>query len=111
MQLTCFDAGQLRTMIAIDDPVETPDGQGGWVRDWTERALVWAHEEAAASRAADFAGRAQSVASRRFWIRFRTDMRPGQRIRRGDRIFLIDTADDADGSRRYLILKATEMLP
>lgn len=42
MQLKFFDAGQLRTAMVLEEPVETPDGQGGFSVTWTERASVWA---------------------------------------------------------------------
>ncbi len=109
MQLKFFDAGQLRTHMVLEDPVETPDGQGGFAVSWTERATVWAALEPVGSRAALFADRAAVLSTHRIWLRHREDVKPGQRLRRDTRFFRIDQAEDTDGTRRYLIVKATEM--
>lgn len=37
-----IDPGQLRTRLVIQQPVATPDDQGGVVRTWTTFATVWA---------------------------------------------------------------------
>lgn len=109
MQLKFFDAGQLRTQMVLEDPVETPDGQGGFSVTWTERAIVWAALEPAGGRAELFADRAAVLSTHRIWLRHREDVRPGQRLRRDTRTYRIDQAEDADGTRRYLTVRATEM--
>jgi SPP1 family predicted phage head-tail adaptor len=109
MQLRFFDAGQLRTQLVLEDPVEAPDGQGGFAISWTERAAVWAMVEPSGGRAALYAGRAAVLSTHRIWLRHRDDVKPGQRLRRGVRLYRIDQAEDADGTRRYLIVRATEM--
>jgi SPP1 family predicted phage head-tail adaptor len=37
-----IDPGQLKTRLAVQQPVETPDDQGGVVRVWTTFSTVWA---------------------------------------------------------------------
>lgn len=108
MQLRFFDAGQLRTRMVLEDPVETPDGQGGFALTWTERATVWAALEPAGGRAELYADRAATLSTHRIWLRYRDDVRPGQRLRRDARPYRIDQAEDADGTHRYLIVRATE---
>lgn len=109
MQLKFFDAGQLRTAMVLEEPVETPDGQGGFSVTWTERASVWALLEPVGGRVELFADRAAVLSTHRIWLRHREDVKPGQRLRRDTRSFRIDQAEDADGTRRYLIVKATEI--
>ncbi len=109
MQLKFFDAGQLRTQMVLEDPVETPDGLGGFTVTWSERATVWAMVEPAGARAMQFADRSAVLSTHRIWLRHRDDVRPGQKLRRGVRSYRIDQAEDADGSRRYLIIRATEV--
>ena len=109
MQLRFIDAGQLRTQMVLEDPVETADGQGGFAVTWSERATLWAMVEPSGSRAALFADRAAVLSTHRIWLRHRDDVRPGQRLRRGTRSYRIDQSEDADGTRRYLIVKATEI--
>lgn len=108
MQLKFFDAGQLRTQMALEDPVETPDGQGGFALTWAERAIVWAALEPAGGRAEVYADRTDTLSTHRIWLRHRDDVKPGQRLRRDARAYRIDQAEDADGTRRYLIVRATE---
>ncbi len=108
MQLKFFDAGQLRTQMVLEDPVETPDGQGGFAVTWTEQAVVWAALEPAGGRAELYADRTAVLSTHRIWLRHREDVRPGQRLRRDTRTYRVDQAEDADGTRRYLIVKATE---
>ena len=36
------DPGQLKTRLVVQQPIETPDDQGGVVRSWTTFATVWA---------------------------------------------------------------------
>ena len=109
MQLKFMDAGQLRTQLVLEAPVETPDAQGGFALTWSERATVWAMIEPSGSRAALFADRAAVLSTHRIWLRHRDDVKPGQRLRRAARSYRIDQAEDADGSRRYLTIKATEI--
>ncbi|HEY8334022.1 MAG TPA: head-tail adaptor protein [Tardiphaga sp.] len=36
-----IDAGRLKTRLTLQAPVETPDGQGGVVRDYVTQGVVW----------------------------------------------------------------------
>ena len=45
-----IDPGQLKTRLVIQQPVETPDDQGGVVRTWSTFATVWAQVTPLASR-------------------------------------------------------------
>lgn len=108
MQLKFFDAGELRTQMILEEQVETPDGQGGFTVVWTEIATLWAAIDAAGGRAESFAGRSAIVSTHTIWLRHRDDVCPGQRLRRGAHIYRVDQAEDADGSRRYLFVRATE---
>lgn len=45
-----IDPGQLKTRLVVQQPVETPDDQGGVVRAWTTFATVWAQVTPLAAR-------------------------------------------------------------
>ena len=109
MQLKFLDPGQLRTLLALEQPVETADGQGGFAVTWTQIATLWAMVEPLAGRNADFAGREETLSTHRIWARYRTDILRGLRLTNNGRAYRIDTVEDADGSRRYLVIKATEV--
>ena len=44
------DPGQLKTRLVVQQPIETPDDQGGVVRSWTTFATVWAQVTPLAAR-------------------------------------------------------------
>ena len=85
--------------------------------DWTAAALAVIAEgglaavavEPLAGRNADFAGREETLSTHRIWARYRTDILRGLRLTNNGRAYRIDTVEDADGSRRYLVIKATEI--
>ncbi|MGB8817629.1 MAG: phage head closure protein [Rhizobiaceae bacterium] len=109
MQLKFLDPGQLRTQLTLEQPVETQDGQGGLTLTWNTLATVWALVEPMAGRGAVFAERADVLSTHRIWLRHRGDVNRGMRLGNNGRIYRIDTVEDADGSRRYLVIKATEV--
>lgn len=82
-------AGRLRTRLALQAPVETPDGQGGVVRSFTTVATVWAEVTPLAAResvTADDAGADQRV---RILLRDEHDVTPAHRFSDGARIYRI----------------------
>lgn len=109
MQLKFLDPGQLRTQLTLEQSLETPDGQGGFTLTWTTLATLWALVEPLGGRSAIFAERAEVLSTHRIWLRFRNDVNRGMRLGTNGRIYRIDTVEDADGSRRYLVIKATEV--
>ena len=44
------DPGQLKARLVVQQPIETPDDQGGVVRNWTTFATVWAQVTPLAAR-------------------------------------------------------------
>jgi SPP1 family predicted phage head-tail adaptor len=109
MQLKFFDPGQFRTALTVEQANETPDSQGGYIVTWDIVVTIWAMVEPMAGRGIVFAERADTLSSHRIWIRWRNDVTRGMRLTGNGRIYRIDTVEDADGSRRYLVIKATEI--
>lgn len=100
-----IDPGQLRTRLVLQQPVETPDDQGGVVRDWSAFATVWAQVTPLAARRgieADSDG-----ASRRYRIVLRNNfsITLQHRFVEGARIYRIVTIRDSE-DRRTLEIEA-----
>jgi SPP1 family predicted phage head-tail adaptor len=108
MRLQFMDPGNLRTQLSLQDPTETPDGSGGFVTTWTERALVWAALEPASQRLESWGQRQVSEAAHRITMRFRNDVRSGQRLVSTTKTYRIELATDLDGTGRYLVCQARE---
>ncbi|MBN8970112.1 MAG: phage head closure protein [Rhizobiales bacterium] len=100
-----IDPGQLRTRLVLQQPVETPDDQGGVVRDWSAFATVWAQVTPLAARRgieADSDG-----ASRRYRIVLRNNfsITLQHRFVEGTRIYRIVAIRDSE-DRRTLEIEA-----
>ena len=108
MRLTFFDPGQLRTPLHLEEATESPDGMGGFTVMWAEIAFVWAHVAVASNRIEDFAARKLEEATHAITIRFRDNVKDGQRFNANGRLFRILSAEDVDGTRRYLTCKTRE---
>jgi SPP1 family predicted phage head-tail adaptor len=111
MQMTLIDPGQLRSAMALDEAFETPDGCGGFTTSWAEIATIWAAIEPASSRTESFGGRLVEEATHRITMRFRNDVRQGQRLRKMDKVYRIQLVSDPDGTERYLTCRVREELP
>lgn len=96
-----IDPGQLKTRLVIQQPVETPDDQGGVVRTWTTFATVWAQVKPLAARRdveADADGATQSY---RIVLRSHLSLTLQHRFSDGTRIFRIVAIRDRD-DRRFI---------
>ncbi len=108
MKLQFMDPGNLRTQLSLQDPIEIPDGSGGFTTTWTERALVWAALEPVSPRLESWGQRQISEAAHRITMRFRNDVRSGQRLVSATKVFRIELATDLDGTARYLVCQVRE---
>jgi SPP1 family predicted phage head-tail adaptor len=69
----------LRERITLEQPILTPDGQGGFTRSWQALATVWAQVTTLSTREAEYASGLQMQARVRALIRPRTDLTPAMR--------------------------------
>ena len=100
-----IDPGQLKTRLAVQQPVETPDDQGGVVRTWTTFATVWAQVMPLAARRdveADSDGAAQRC---RIVLRSSLSLTLQHRFSDGARIYRIVSIRDRD-ERRFIEIEA-----
>ena len=100
-----IDPGQLKTRLAIQQPVETPDDQGGVVRAWTTFATVWAQVTPLAARR-DVQADSDGVAQRyRILLRSSLSLTLQHRFGDGARIYrIVSIRDGID--RRFIEIEA-----
>ncbi len=100
-----IDPGQLKTGLVLQQPIETPDDQGGVVRRWSAFATVWAQVTPLAARRemeADSDGATQRY---RIVLRNTFSLTLQHRLIEGARIYRI-VAIRESGDRRTLEIEA-----
>jgi SPP1 family predicted phage head-tail adaptor len=103
-----MDAGLLNHEMTLEEPVETPDGAGGFTAVWTSVGTLWARLEPLDPAREAWAGRDAAEQTHRITIRFRDDVKQGMRLRKSTRLFPILSVRDADETGRYLICRTRE---
>jgi SPP1 family predicted phage head-tail adaptor len=101
----------MRHRLAIEAPVDTPDGAGGATRSWTTVALIWAALEPIGNDVRFAAGRPEQATTHRITMRWRSDLDGGKRLRMGTRIFQILACADSDERRKRLVCLCEEVTP
>ena len=81
--------GALRRRNTVETAARAPDGAGGVMTTWTTLTTLWAAVHPRHGSEAFDAGRVEGRISHDIWIRPRTDIVPGQRIRLATRLFNI----------------------
>ena len=99
--------------LALETPVETPDGGGGVRRDWETLGLHWAEVRASGAIERTLGGVETSVVTHRLtlrWAPYGSVSRPRahQRLREGKRVYDILGVTEADSHNRYLTVWARE---
>lgn len=94
--------GKLRHRLTIEQPVRAEDGGGGSATSWAALGEVWGAVEAATGDERIGADRVTGHAACTITIRYRADVTPSMRFRRGTELFHILAALDKDGRRRLL---------
>lgn len=106
-----IDPGAFSARLTLEGPVETPDGQGGAERGFAALAMLWAAIEPVAARADEAAGTLPVSVTHRIWLRRRSDLAGGMRLRKGARIFSIRAFRDPDETGRYTLCDCEEIQP
>ncbi|MBB3963730.1 phage head closure protein [Rhizobium metallidurans] len=108
MRSVFFDPGQMTARLALEAPVETPDGQGGATVAFAEIASFWARIEPVGELREEQAGADVFTLTHRVWLRFRDDLKAGMRLRKGARAFSIRAWRDPDERGNYLVCLCEE---
>lgn len=108
MRAVVFDPGQLTARLQLERLVETADGQGGAMVSFEPVGLVWARVEPLSESREERAGAEIVTVTHRIWLRFRSGVSSGMRLRQGERIFAIRSLRDPDETGRYLVCLCEE---
>ncbi len=100
--------GHLRHRLVLEHPVFAADGGGGSQRSWQVVTSFWGALAPFSPRHDVDAEKPGSAVHFRVTCRYRTDIRPGQRLRSGSDVLTIDAAIDPDGQRRWLEILCRE---
>lgn len=104
---------EMRTRLALELPQRIADGLGGYSTEWRQLGWLYAGMKARSGREHGNGVGMISVVQWRITVRATPvgDMRrprPGQRLRLGPRLFLIEAVAESDPSGRYLDCLARE---
>ena len=81
------DPGRLNRRLALEAPVETPDGAGGVTRGFAQVATLWAQVEPVSARGDVTADARGASVTHRIRIRFNADVTLRHRFRDGATVF------------------------
>jgi SPP1 family predicted phage head-tail adaptor len=102
-------AGQKQKRITIEQPIHSPDGQGGQVTIWMPRCIVWAHERPLSGREALQAAQVTAVLGSVWEMWYRTDISVQDRIVYGSRTLAIEALIDPTDTREELYAMCSEI--
>jgi SPP1 family predicted phage head-tail adaptor len=100
-----IDPGQLKTRLAVQQPVEVADGQGGVSRTWTTFANVWGQVTPVGSIASVEADAAGATQRYRITLRSQLSLTTQHRFVEGGRIYRIVGLRERD-DRRFVEIDA-----
>jgi len=111
-------SSRLKHRLALQQEVVAADGAGGFVRSWSEIAMLWAEimpvmsgdarQNAASGREIFMAGQVQAIISHRILLRWRSNVTPAMRLVFDNRKFNIRYVAAMDGERDMLELLVQE---
>lgn len=108
MPVLFFDPGQLTARLELETADAASDGQGGAALTWVSIGALWARIEPVSMTPKEVAGQEIGVVTHRIWLRNRSDIETGMRLRKGTCIFDIRALRDPDESGRYLVCLCEE---
>jgi len=103
-----IDPGKLDRRLVLEEPVDTPDGAGGFTRLYQTAATLWAQVVPAAARGEVAADSLGATVTHRIVIRSGPSVTTRHRLRDGARSFRIVSVREQDASGRFLTIHAEE---
>jgi SPP1 family predicted phage head-tail adaptor len=103
-----IDPGHLRFRLELEEPVESPDGQGGVTLAWRAVTGLWAKIEPLVAAREEVAAGLRQVTRHRVTIRQRDGVTQGMRFHRLGRVLAIKTVVDPDETGRYFVCMCEE---
>ena len=100
-----IDPGQLRTRLVLQQPVETPDDQGGVTRVWSSYGNAWAKIVPLAARPGVEADASGAMQNYRITMRANFSLTLQHRLVEGARVYQTVAIRESD-DRRYIEIDA-----
>jgi len=97
------EAGRLRLRLALERATSTPDGAGGATLDWDLIATVAAEMAPMQGNERGVGEGLGDLTMQKIVIRWREDIRTGDRFRLGERPFRVRSIIDPDEDERFLV--------
>lgn len=110
MSLLLTRPGLLRHRLILQTVNDAADGQGGFVKAWTDTATVWGSLEPLSGRELLQAQQVQSRVTHKSRLRYRSDVTvtPAMRIKKGTRTFNVQEVRNVEERNVYLDLMLEE---
>jgi SPP1 family predicted phage head-tail adaptor len=108
---------KLKHRVTLQQEIQTPDGQGGYIRQWDDVAVLWAEivpltGNYPSSRGGGLevfdAGQLQALMTHKMLIRYRSGLHAGMRFAFGDRLFNIKYVANSQQQNETLELLVEE---
>lgn len=99
-------SSMLRHRVTIEAPIRTPDGQGGFSKEWQCLETVWAGMEPLGGSETLIGQQITPQTRYRVTIRYRTDISPDMRLVWNETTYNIRNIADPDGLKRSLEITA-----
>lgn len=103
-----LQAGDFNLRMSIETPSEVSDGYGGFTNTWEQSFEVWARLVPISAALVSLVGGKSSKLTHYIYIRRNSDLKAGMRFVKGERIFLIESIQDPDETKRYLVCTVIE---
>lgn len=104
-------AGALRHRLVLEEPVDNPDGAGGFSRRYVARFSRWGMIQPVTDAMRHLAGRDETSFTHLIHVRAPANWRAGWRFRKGDRVFTILSLAADDAASGYLRCRCREIAP
>jgi len=102
--------GKLRHRLALEEPVNGPDGGGGASVTWQLVANLWGQVEPLRGTQSSFGEQLEAEVTHRITLRYRTGLTPRNRLTLGTRIFDIHVVMNKDERDQWLVCQCREVL-
>jgi SPP1 family predicted phage head-tail adaptor len=105
-----IDPGSLNTRLVVQQPVETPDDQGGVTRTWSTFATVWASVTPLSAKFGVEAEGTGATQTYRIVLRSSLGITTDHRLIDGARIYRVSAVRERQ-DRRFLEIDAERRIP
>lgn len=103
-----LQAGDFNLRMNVQSPSENSDGYGGFTKTWEPKFDVWARLVPISAALVRLVSGKKAELTHYIYIRKIDGVKSGMRFVRGERLFLIETVQDPDETKRYLVCTVIE---